>query len=174
MGFSALATLPESIRNPFFIGMFLVVIVISGVFMKSIPFEYAFMRYGLIMVLSGAVGNLIDRVRIGYVIDMISFKWDVFGYKHAFAVFNVADVFVLVGIVTAMLAQLYYGLKKKKQRDIVRQQQAEQRRLELAERRAEKARKRAEKAAAAKAGEKLKSSDDASQGDPDQDLPKAG
>ena len=44
------------------------------------------------MLLGGAIGNLIDRVRLGYVVDFISFK---FGKGYDFPVFNVADIFIV-------------------------------------------------------------------------------
>lgn len=44
---------------------------------------------GINMIIGGALGNMYDRVRIGYVIDMV--------YVPHFAIFNVADSFVTVG-----------------------------------------------------------------------------
>ena len=50
-----------------------------------------FGRLALLFVMGGAVGNLIDRVRFGYVIDLFDFR------LINFAVFNVADAFITVG-----------------------------------------------------------------------------
>ena len=52
-------------------------------------------KVGIMLIISGAIGNLIDRVRLGFVVDYFDFRiiWEY--------VFNVADVFVVVG--TAML-----------------------------------------------------------------------
>ena len=47
--------------------------------------------WSLVFVAAGAVGNLIDRVLYGYVVDMFDFRF------MNFAVFNVADVFVTTG-----------------------------------------------------------------------------
>lgn len=58
-------------------------------------------RIGLAMVLGGAVGNLVDRVAIGYVVDMFEFEF------VNFAVFNIADIFITVG---GILFILYYIL----------------------------------------------------------------
>ena len=48
-------------------------------------------NWALAMVLGGAVGNLIDRVAQGYVVDMFEVEF------MRFAVFNVADIFVVCG-----------------------------------------------------------------------------
>ncbi|MEG2222051.1 MAG: signal peptidase II [Oscillospiraceae bacterium] len=51
------------------------------------------------LILSGGVGNLIDRLRMGYVVDMFNFQ-----FIH-YPVFNVADICVVSG---AILAAIYY------------------------------------------------------------------
>ncbi|MCF6462712.1 signal peptidase II [Clostridium sp. Cult1] len=57
------------------------------------------LKIGLVMLLGGAIGNLIDRVRFGYVVDFISFK---FGKGYDFPVFNVADIFIVSGTILVM------------------------------------------------------------------------
>jgi signal peptidase II len=57
-------------------------------------------------VLGGAVGNLIDRVLNGYVVDMFAFTF------IDFAIFNVADVFITAGGACFVLASLLEGRKK--------------------------------------------------------------
>ena len=55
----------------------------------------------LAMVLSGGIGNMVDRLALGYVVDMIDFC------LIDFAVFNVADSFVCVGAALLFLAVLF-------------------------------------------------------------------
>jgi signal peptidase II len=47
----------------------------------------------LSLILAGALGNVIDRLRLGHVIDFILAYWD----EHAFPIFNVADCAITVG-----------------------------------------------------------------------------
>ncbi|MHB1540235.1 MAG: signal peptidase II [Steroidobacteraceae bacterium] len=47
----------------------------------------------LALILGGAVGNVIDRIRLGYVVDFISFHWR----GHYFPAFNVADSSITIG-----------------------------------------------------------------------------
>lgn len=49
------------------------------------------------LVLGGAIGNLIDRIRLGNVVDMIDFK---FGNFYDYPVFNIADIAVVIGVFT--------------------------------------------------------------------------
>ena len=56
------------------------------------------------LILSGAVGNLIDRIRLGYVIDFISIHWQDLFYWFPF---NIADAALTVGILTL----IYYFYK---------------------------------------------------------------
>ena len=52
------------------------------------------------MILSGGIGNIVDRVRLGYVVDMFQFQ-----FWESYPVFNVADIFVVCG---AVLGAVYY------------------------------------------------------------------
>ena len=54
------------------------------------------------MLVSGAIGNLIDRVRFGYVRDFIYFK------LINFPVFNVADCYVVIGCILFGILILFY------------------------------------------------------------------
>jgi signal peptidase II len=53
----------------------------------------------LAFILGGALGNLIDRLRLGYVIDFIQVHWQL----HYFPAFNVADSAITVGAVLLLL-----------------------------------------------------------------------
>jgi len=53
----------------------------------------------LVFILGGALGNLIDRLAYGYVVDFIGFHWD----EHHFAVFNLADSAINLGAALLLL-----------------------------------------------------------------------
>ena len=64
----------------------------------------------MIFLLAGTVGNAIDRVRYGYVVDMFELKF------INFAIFNVADLFITVGaIVFAVYLLFFEGREKLKE-----------------------------------------------------------
>jgi signal peptidase II len=63
---------------------------------------------GLALVLGGAVGNVVDRIRLGYVIDFIHFHWD----RAYFPAFNVADSAITVGAACLLLDALFEGRRK--------------------------------------------------------------
>jgi signal peptidase II len=81
-------------RLPFFIGISLVAsVVILSVFLRLRP-DQRFTALCLSLIFSGAVGNLIDRVRLGEVIDFL----DVYWRTHHWPAFNVADSAICVGV----------------------------------------------------------------------------
>ena len=62
-------------------------------------------QWSLAIILGGGIGNLIDRVRLGYVVDMLDTMF------MDFPVFNVADVFVVCGTVCALIYYLAFYSK---------------------------------------------------------------
>ena len=54
----------------------------------------------LTLILGGALGNVIDRLRIGHVVDFISVHW---GSEHYFPAFNVADSAITIGAILLLL-----------------------------------------------------------------------
>lgn len=92
--FSMLRNLPEIARRPFF----LVVSTIASVFIASIypridRRQWA-MKIGLPLALGGALGNLVDRMRHGMVVDFIHAYYQ----KHNWPTFNVADIWIVAGV----------------------------------------------------------------------------
>ena len=85
--------LSEAWRVPFFVTISAIVIVILLAFFRQNK-ELPLVRWALTLVLGGAIGNLVDRIRFGYVIDFIDWHHD--GWH--FPTFNVADIAITVGL----------------------------------------------------------------------------
>ncbi len=62
-------------------------------------------RVGLALILGGAVGNLIDRIALGYVVDFV----DVYWRSYHFWAFNVADSAITIGVAIMVLDMLGLG-----------------------------------------------------------------
>lgn len=65
---------------------------------------------GLVLILSGAIGNVIDRLRLGHVIDFIQVHWG----NSYFPAFNVADSAISVGAVLVILDSLLEHRREKR------------------------------------------------------------
>jgi signal peptidase II len=59
--------------------------------------------WGLALVLGGALGNIVDRIRFGYVVDFADLH---FGEWRPFLVFNVADAAITIGVLLLLLRAL--------------------------------------------------------------------
>ncbi len=83
--------------------------VLFFLFLKEI--KSGFLLWALVLVVSGGIGNLIDRIFRGYVVDFIDFR------LINFAVFNLADSYVSIGTFLIVIYTLFidagYSLNKK-------------------------------------------------------------
>lgn len=86
---------PEGIRLAFFVGIAAVAIGIIGQFMRNLAPGDRLSALALALILAGAVGNLIDRVRLGEVVDFLHF--DLWG-GYSWPDFNFADTWIVVGV----------------------------------------------------------------------------
>jgi signal peptidase II len=83
-----------SYRLPFFIMVSLVAIIVIMVVFARLRPDQRFTACALALIFSGALGNLIDRVRLGEVIDFLDAHW----YGHHWPAFNIADSAICVGV----------------------------------------------------------------------------
>lgn len=71
--------------------------------LRTLPAGKAWLAAALSLILGGAIGNLIDRVLLGHVVDFISAHWG----RHYFPAFNVADSAITVGAVMMVIDTLF-------------------------------------------------------------------
>ncbi len=84
-------------------------LVVILLFYRHLPQSNILSTIALGLVFGGALGNLIDRIRIGYITDFIYARlWD----DVYFPAFNVADSAITVGVIT-LICFLLLGFKKK-------------------------------------------------------------
>ena len=94
----------------FFVG--LAVVVSGGIvyWLRNLPRDSApFLPVALALVLGGALGNLVDRVWHGYVIDFLHFHWE----AAYFPAFNVADSAITVGAGLLILDAILEGRRSR-------------------------------------------------------------
>jgi len=93
-----------------------VILILAVAYFVIIPYEtrFVWVRIPLVMIFAGGVGNLIDRARLGFVVDMFEF-----GFID-FPVFNIADIYVTTGVFLFAVIILFvvkdaplFGLPKK-------------------------------------------------------------
>lgn len=100
--------------------VFMVISIVAiggiGAYLFGFCKERISLQLGLAMIVGGGVGNMIDRIAYGYVVDMIDFclfsfwKW----------IFNVADAFVCIGagfVVLALILDIISESRKKKEKN---------------------------------------------------------
>jgi signal peptidase II len=95
---SFLRSLPDSLRRPFFLVVSAAAIVFIITIYRRVYGDQRAMKWGLPLALGGAMGNLVDRIRYGWVVDFIdaSLKWH--GHEHHWPTFNVADIAIVLGV----------------------------------------------------------------------------
>jgi signal peptidase II len=90
---------PDSVRLPFFFLVSAVAVAfIVSLYKKLEPGQTA-LKWSLPLVLGGALGNLVDRIRYTHVIDFIDmFYVDAQNRQHHWPTYNVADICIVVGV----------------------------------------------------------------------------
>lgn len=83
----------ENKRTFFIIITIFIIIFLSFYLLKYHNNISMLTKLSFAMLIGGATGNLIDRVRFGYVVDFISFR---FKNSYSFPVFNIADSFIVI------------------------------------------------------------------------------
>lgn len=99
--FGIFADYPPQFRIPFFIIIPIVALIVIGILFYKLKDEQRLQATALAMILGGALGNFIDRIKLKYVIDFLDFYW---GDKYHFPAFNVADSAITIGVGILMIS----------------------------------------------------------------------
>lgn len=87
-----------------FIAVSVLLLAAAAFFYPQLRRESAWIRYGAALLVGGAIGNLIDRIWLGQVIDFLDFR--------VWPVFNIADIGIVVGVGCIMYAMLWKDRKE--------------------------------------------------------------
>ncbi|MFQ5801990.1 MAG: signal peptidase II [Candidatus Methylomirabilales bacterium] len=105
--FGFLARAPAAIRSPFFTA----ISILAALFIIYYRFRHPRMgllpSLGLSFILGGAVGNLLDRLRLGMVVDFLDFYYGAYHWPA----FNVADSAITVGV-ALMIVEIFTDRRK--------------------------------------------------------------
>jgi signal peptidase II len=99
-----------SYRLPFFIFVSIIAVVAILFAFRKLRADQKAAQLSLALILSGAVGNLIDRVRLGEVIDFLDVYWK----SYHWPAFNVADSAICVGVFLLAIDMLREESRQKK------------------------------------------------------------
>jgi signal peptidase II len=103
--FGLLSETDSPYRLPFFVVVSLLAVGVIIYLLRDVYDEQKMLIVALSFIGTGAMGNFIDRIRFGHVIDFIVWKY---GDQYRWPTFNVADAFITVGVVL-MLLEIFFG-----------------------------------------------------------------
>ena len=88
------------------------IVVVATLYLRILNSGSLLLKLMFGLIIGGAFGNLMDRlVRGGYVVDFVSFRVPEIGYK--FAIFNVADACISMGVFLLLIIAIFGGLDRK-------------------------------------------------------------
>lgn len=104
--FGFLADLEGNMQTYFFIGVTGLAVVLIFHLLKTVDRQDHYLFTALGLILGGALGNLIDRIRLGMVIDFL----DIYVGSHHWPAFNVADMAISTGAILLLVS--FYKKKR--------------------------------------------------------------
>jgi len=103
--FGMLAGSNKKFRGPFFLATSILATTIILLVLYRLPPGKSSTAFFLSLILGGAVGNVIDRLRFGEVIDFLDFHW-----RHLhWPTFNVADIGISVGVILLLIQMVFFA-----------------------------------------------------------------
>lgn len=92
--FGIFRSYPEIFRQLFFLSMPPVAMVIILFMLRAVPSSDRWQVFALSLIFGGAIGNYVDRLRFGFVIDFLDFHYKAWAYPA----FNIADSAIVSGV----------------------------------------------------------------------------
>jgi len=102
--FGLFAQANRAIVRPLLLGLSIIAVVIIVGIYHSTPADRLLARVAFALILSGAIGNLIDRLRFDEVIDFLDVHW----YHYHWPAFNIADAAISIGV-SLLCWELLFG-----------------------------------------------------------------
>lgn len=90
-----------------FVSMSVVILAVLALYFYKTKNKNAWIKLGTALIFSGSIGNMIERVSKGYVVDFLDFS------LINFPVFNIADIAVCIGAAALVVHFLFYSEEKK-------------------------------------------------------------
>lgn len=109
--FGFLARSPEVFRDNFFLIIPPLAMILILYFLKTVKDNDHIQILALSLVFGGALGNYIDRLRVGYVIDFLDFHIQ---HRYSWPAFNIADSAIVCGIIILFILSFKESMENKK------------------------------------------------------------
>ncbi len=111
--FSLLADTDSPLRKPFFVLVALIAVGVIAWILRGVTLQQQLLIWALSFICGGAIGNLIDRLRLDYVIDFIVWKWT---DEYRWPTFNLADTFIVVGVILMALEMIAETIRERREK----------------------------------------------------------
>lgn len=95
-----------------FVTLSVVILVILGMYFYRAKNKNIWLKLGTVLIFSGSIGNMIERISKGYVVDFLDFC------LINFPVFNIADIAVCIGAAALVVHFLFYAEEKKDEAEV--------------------------------------------------------
>lgn len=110
MAFGIMSGSPSNIRTAILTALSAAALLLIVYYCASIPRSRLWLQFGLSLIMGGALGNIIDRLRLHYVVDFLDFHWQ----GHSWPAFNLADSCITIGM-GMLILDFLLGLRKRGQ-----------------------------------------------------------
>ena len=104
----------NAFRSVFFVAITIGAVILILVIFRRIRQDRILVPLSLAMITAGALGNLVDRIRWGHVIDFLDVYWRAYHWPA----FNVADSAITVGILLLLVENLFFDRRKPVTEDV--------------------------------------------------------